>query len=171
MIQRFRVPLGFVIAAVVVYLARPTGTLLLIGLPVALCGALLRALAAGVIRKDATLTTSGPYAWTRNPLYLGSFLLGAGFAIMGGNWIAAGLIVLPSFVIYPHVIRKEEAHLARLFPDTFPGYCANVPRFFPRFRSASGSFSMTQYLANREYQTALGFAAVLVIFILKWQWS
>src|SRR5262245_12502604 len=122
MIQRFRVPLGFVIAAAVLYLAKPTGALLLLGLPVALCGALLRALAAGVIRKDSTLTTSGPYAWTRNPLYLGSFLLGAGFAIMGGSWIAAALIILPSFVIYPHVIRKEEAHLARLFPDTFPGY-------------------------------------------------
>src|SRR5262245_50821217 len=170
MIQRFRVPLGFVIAAAVLYLARPTGTLLALGLPIALCGAFLRALAAGVIRKDATLTTTGPYAWTRNPLYLGSFLLGVGFAIMGGSWIAAGLIVLPSFLIYPHVIRKEEAHLARLFPETFPGYCANVPRFFPRFRSTAGSFSMKQYLANREYQTALGFVAVLAVLVLKWRW-
>jgi protein-S-isoprenylcysteine O-methyltransferase Ste14 len=170
MIQRFRVPLGFVIAAAVLYLARPSGTLLILGLPVALCGALLRALAAGVIRKDATLTTSGPYAWTRNPLYLGSFLLGLGFAIMSGNWIAAGLIVLPSFVIYPNVISKEEAHLGRLFPNAFPGYCATVPRFFPRFCSTPSSFSMKQYLANREYQTALGFAALLAIFVIKWRW-
>ncbi|HET9219877.1 MAG TPA: isoprenylcysteine carboxylmethyltransferase family protein, partial [Terriglobia bacterium] len=63
MIQKLRVPLGFAIAALVLYLAQPTGTLILVGLPIALAGAALRALAAGVIRKDATLTTSGPYAW------------------------------------------------------------------------------------------------------------
>jgi protein-S-isoprenylcysteine O-methyltransferase Ste14 len=169
MIQRLRVPLGFVIAAAVLYLARPTGTLLLIGLPIALCGAILRALAAGVIRKDATLTTSGPYAWTRNPLYLGSFLLGIGFAVMSGSWIAAALIILPSFVVYPNVIRNEEAHLARLFPEQFREYCAVVPRFFPRFRPISKAFSMKQYLANREYQTALGFASLVAVLIVKWQ--
>lgn len=171
MIQRFRVPLGFVIAAAVIYLARPTGTLLILGLPIALCGAFLRAMAAGVIRKDATLTMTGPYAWTRNPLYLGSFLLSVGFATMSGSWIAAGLILIPSLVVYPIVIRKEEEHLARLFPESFPGYRERVPRFFPRFRTTAGSFSLNQYLANREYQTALGFSVVLAIFIVKWRWS
>lgn len=169
MIQRLRVPLGFVIAAAVVYLAKPTGTSILSGLPIALVGAGLRALAAGVIRKDATLTTSGPYAWTRNPLYLGSFLMGLGFAIMSGSWIAAALILIPSLVIYPNVIRNEEAHLARLFPEEFRVYSSRVPRFFPRFRAVERVFSMQQYFANREYQTAMGFAAVLGIFILKWQ--
>ena len=135
----------------------------------ALFGALLRALAAGVIRKDATLTTSGPYAWTRNPLYLGSFLMGTGFAVMSGSWLAAALIILPSFVIYPNVIRNEEAHLARLFPTQFPEYCSRVPRFFPRFRSVEKAFSSQQYLANREYQTALGFALMLAVFIAKWR--
>ena len=167
MIQRLRVPLGFVIAVLVLYLAQPSALLILLGLPIALAGAALRALAAGVIRKDATLTTSGPYAWTRNPLYLGSFLLGLGFAVMSGNWLAAALIVLPSFVIYPNVIRNEEAHLARLFPDQFPEYCATVPRFFPRFRRVQDSFSMKQYVANREYQTAMGFAVMLAVFIVK----
>ena len=169
MIQRFRVPLGFAIAIAVLYLARPTGPLLLIGLPIALCGAVLRALAAGVIRKDATLTTSRPYAWTRNPLYLGSFLLGLGFAIMSGSWIAAAVIILPSFVVYPNVIRNEEAHLARLFPEQFRDYCARVPRFFPRFTPIPQAFSSKQYLANREYQTALGFIVILGVFILKWR--
>jgi protein-S-isoprenylcysteine O-methyltransferase Ste14 len=170
MIQRLRVPLGFLIAAAVLYFAHPTGTLLLLGLPIALTGAALRALAAGVIRKDSVLTTSGPYAWTRNPLYLGSFLLGIGFAIMSGSWIAAVLIVLPSCFIYPHVIRREEAHLARLFPDAFNDYRARVPRFVPRLRHAPQSFSARQYFANREYNTALGFAVVLLVFILKWRW-
>ena len=170
MIQRLRVPLGFVIAAAVLFLAKPTAILILAGLPIALCGAILRALAAGVIRKDSVLTTSGPYAWTRNPLYLGSSLLGLGFAIMSGSWIAAALIILPSFVIYPNVIQKEEAHLARLFPDSFRDYCKSVPRFVPRFRAANGTFSAQQYLANREYNTVLGFIAVLSLFILKWRW-
>src|SRR5678815_366020 len=152
MIQRLRVPMGFAIAAAVLYLAKPTGTLILAGLPVALLGVILRGMAAGVIRKDATLTTSGPYAWTRNPLYLGSFLMGLGFAIMSGSWIAAALILIPSLVIYPNVIRNEEAHLARLFPEEFRAYSARVPRFFPRFRAVERVFSMQQYLANREYQ-------------------
>jgi len=169
MIQRFRVPLGFAIAAAVLYFAQPTGTLLLLGLPIALCGAALRGLAAGVIRKDAALTTSGPYAWTRNPLYLGSFLLGVGFAVMSGSWVAASLIILPSLVVYPNVIHNEEAHLARLFPEQFREYCARVPRFFPRFRQVPKSFSSKQYVANREYQTALGFAVMLAIFIVKWR--
>jgi protein-S-isoprenylcysteine O-methyltransferase Ste14 len=169
MIQRLRVPLGFVIAGAVLYLARPTGMSILAGLPVALFGALLRALAAGFLQKDSSLTTSGPYAWTRNPLYLGSVLLGLGFSIMSGSWIAAGVILLPSAMIYPSVIRKEEAHLARLFPDQFGDYCEQVPRFVPRFRSVEGLFSMNQYLMNREYMAAAGFAAVLAIFILKWR--
>jgi protein-S-isoprenylcysteine O-methyltransferase Ste14 len=169
MIQRLRVPMGFAIAAAVLYVAKPTGTLILAGLPVALLGVILRAMAAGVIRKDATLTTAGPYAWTRNPLYLGSFILGLGFAVMSGSWLASALIILPSFVIYPNVINKEEAHLQRLFPAEFREYCTKVPRFFPRFRSGPASFSVKQYLANREYQTALGFGAMLAIFMLKWR--
>ena len=167
MIQRFRVPLGFLVAAVVLYLAQPTRFLLIVGLPIAVAGALLRALAAGVIRKDSVLTTSGPYSWTRNPLYLGSFLLGLGFAVMSGSWIAAALIVIPALWIYPHVIRREEAHLSRLFPDAFADYRSEVPRFIPRFRQWTHSFSLQQYVANREYNTALGFAAVLLVFLLK----
>jgi protein-S-isoprenylcysteine O-methyltransferase Ste14 len=169
MIQRLRVPLGFVVAAIVLYFAHPTGMLILAGLPIALFGAVLRALAAGVIRKDSVLTTAGPYAWTRNPLYLGSFLLGVGFAVMSGSWVAASVILLPSLIIYPNVIRKEEAHLQRLFPQQFGDYCATVPRFIPRIRPVEKLFSLEQYLINREYLAAAGFAAVLVVFILKWR--
>jgi protein-S-isoprenylcysteine O-methyltransferase Ste14 len=169
MIQRLRVPAGFVIALAVLLLAKPTGVSILLGLPIALAGAAFRALAAGVIRKDSTLATSGPYAWTRNPLYFGSFLLGVGFAVMSGSWLAAGLVTLPSFVIYPNVIRREEEHLARLFPDQFREYSARVPRFLPRFGATPRAFSFAQYLANREYNTALGFAVVLAVFVAKWR--
>jgi protein-S-isoprenylcysteine O-methyltransferase Ste14 len=172
MIQKLRVPLGFAIALAVLYLAKPTAFSLLAGLPFAISGAILRGLAAGTIRKDSTLATSGPYAITRNPLYLGSFLLQLGFGVMSGSWIAAALTILPSFIVYPNVIRNEEAHLSRLFPEQFRDYCARVPRFFPRLRSAdgnSGGFSLPQYLANREYNTALGFLAVLAVFLVKWR--
>lgn len=169
MIQKLRVPLGFFIAALVIYLAQPTGTSILAGLSFALAGAVLRGLAAGTIRKDSKLATEGPYAWTRNPLYLGSFLLQLGFGVMSGSWMAAALTILPSFVIYPNVIRNEEGHLSRLFPNEFREYCAIVPRFLPRFRSTGQSFSAIQYMANREYNTALGFAAVLALFVVKWR--
>ena len=173
MIQKLRVPLGFVIAVAVLYLASPTGISILAGLPVAIAGAVLRGLAASVIRKDSTLATDGPYAWTRNPLYVGSFLLQLGFGVMSESWIAAALTVMPSFIVYPNVIRNEEAHLSRLFPDQFRDYCAHVPRFIPwsgrRIRSTAGSLSLKQYLANREYNTAVGFVAVLAVFVVKWR--
>jgi protein-S-isoprenylcysteine O-methyltransferase Ste14 len=167
-IQRLRVPLGFVVAAIVLYLAKPQGITILAGLPFAVAGAMLRGMSAGVIRKDSRLATVGPYAWTRNPLYFGSFLLTVGFAIMSASWVAAAVLIVPSVVIYPNVIRNEEAHLERLFPEDFRRYCASVPRFFPKLGGFERSFSFKQYWANREYNTALGFAVVLAVFVLKW---
>ena len=108
MIQRLRVPLGFVLAAGVLYFAEPTGKSILMGLPVAIAGAVFRALAAGVIKKDAVIATSGVYAMTRNPLYFGSSLLACGFAIMSRNDVAGILLLLPFSVIYPVVILREE---------------------------------------------------------------
>ena len=169
MAQRLRVPLGFVIAATVLYFAEPAKVSILVGLPVALAGALFRALAAGVIKKDSSLATSGVYALTRNPLYFGSSLLATGFAIMSANEIAAAMLIVPFGLIYPTVMLREEAHLARLFPDDFRLYKSKVPRFFPRLTLRfPRSFSLAQYVSNREYNTALGFAAALGVFVLKW---
>jgi protein-S-isoprenylcysteine O-methyltransferase Ste14 len=169
MAQRLRVPLGFVIAAAVLYLARPTGPSIALGLPIAAAGALLRAMAAGTIRKDKSLATQGPYARTRNPLYLGSSLLAVGFGVMSWNPAAAALLLVPSLLIYPRVIQREEEHLERLFPAEFRAYKQKVPRFLPRLSNSRYSFSLDQYVANREYNTALGFCAVLVVFIVKWR--
>ncbi len=166
-IQRFRVPLGFVVAAAVLYLAAPTRVSIALGLPLALTGAAFRALAAGVIRKDAQLATCGVYALTRNPLYFGSFMLSLGFALMSWNPIAAALLLVPSAIIYPNVIRKEEAHLARLFGDDFRTYRARVPRFLPRLAGLEPSFSFQQYIKNREYNTALGLLAAVLILLIK----
>jgi protein-S-isoprenylcysteine O-methyltransferase Ste14 len=168
MAQKLRVPLGFVIAAAVLYFAEPSMVSILVGLPVALVGALFRGFAAGVIKKDSSLATSGVYALTRNPLYFGSSLLATGFAIMSANEIAAALLIVPFGLIYPTVMLREEAHLARLFPEEFRSYKAKVPRFFPRltlrFRR---SFSFNQYLANREYNTAMGLVAAVAVFAVK----
>jgi protein-S-isoprenylcysteine O-methyltransferase Ste14 len=168
MAQKLRVPLGFVIAATVLYFAQPLPISIAAGLPIALAGAVIRAFAAGVIRKDSTLATAGVYALTRNPLYLGSSLLAAGFAVMSANELAASLLLVPFMLIYPRVMLREEAHLARLFPDEFRLYKSKVPRFIPRptlaFRPA---FSFEQYVANKEYNTALGFIAALAFMILK----
>jgi protein-S-isoprenylcysteine O-methyltransferase Ste14 len=168
MAQKFRVPLGFIIAAAVLYLAEPTTILILVGLPVAIAGAVFRALAAGVIKKDSTLATSGVYALTRNPLYFGSSLLAAGFAIMSANEIAAAVILVPFGLIYPTVMLREEAHLARLFPDEFRLYKKKVPRFFPRLTMRfPRSFSFDRYISNREYNTAFGLVAALLFLIVK----
>jgi protein-S-isoprenylcysteine O-methyltransferase Ste14 len=168
MAQKLRVPMGFVIAAAVLYFAQPSTVSLLLGLPVALLGAVFRALAAGVIRKDAKLATSGIYALTRNPLYFGSFLMTAGFAIMSASGVAAVLLLVPFVLIYPAVIRREEAHLEALFPGEFRRYKAKVPVFVPRLRLGfPPSFAFSQYLANKEYNTALGLAGALAVFVLK----
>ena len=167
MIQRLRVPLGFLVAAAVLYLATPTRLSIAAGIPFALTGAVFRALAAGVIKKDSRLATFGPYAWTRNPLYFGSSLLALGFAVMSWNVFAAGLLLIPSGLIYPRVIRSEEAHLERLFGEEFRAYRSAVPCFVPKIRPLRSSFSLHQYLANREYNTAIGFAFALGVFVLK----
>jgi protein-S-isoprenylcysteine O-methyltransferase Ste14 len=167
MIQRFRIPLGFVIAAVVVYLATPTRTSISVGLPIAITGAVVRALAAGVIKKDSRLATSGPYGWSRNPLYFGSSFLALGFAIMSWNIAAAALLMVPSALVYPQVIRREETHLEQLFGDEFRRYRRQVPCFFPRIRAGDLSFSLAQYRNNREYNTVLGLVAAITIFAFK----
>src|SRR6476646_10248089 len=136
MIQKLRVPLGFVLGAGVLYFAQPTAKSLLLGLPVAVAGGIFRGLAAGVIKKDAVIATSGVYAMTRNPLYFGSSLLACGFAIMRRNDVAVVLLLLPFSVIYPVVILREEAHLERLFPDECRAYRSKVPRFFLRLTAA-----------------------------------
>jgi protein-S-isoprenylcysteine O-methyltransferase Ste14 len=169
MINRIRVPLGFLVAAAVLYFATPSGRSILAGMPIAGTGLLFRLLAAGTIRKDAQLATSGPYSLTRNPLYFGSFLIAAGFAVMSANLIAAAFLMGPSAVIYPVVIRNEERHLDNLFKERFRSYKLTIPVFFPRFGlPGMESFSFSQYLANKEYNVALGFAASLAVLVLKW---
>jgi protein-S-isoprenylcysteine O-methyltransferase Ste14 len=166
--QKLRVPLGFVVAAAVLYFATPTGISILAGLPLALAGIVFRALAAGVIKKDSSLAMTGIYSLTRSPLYFGSALIAVGFAIMSADEIAATLLGVPFVLIYPRVILREEEHLERLFPTEFRKYKAVVPRFFPRLTLHPHlTFSFHQYMVNREYNSAMGFVGALTLFLAK----
>jgi len=166
--QKLRVPLGFLVAAAVLYFAKPTWISIVAGLPLAVIGIVFRALAAGVIKKDSTLAVTGIYSLTRSPLYLGSALIAIGFAIMSADEIAATLLAVPFVLIYPRVILREEDHLECLFPNEFRKYKATVPRFFPRLTlHPQLTFSFDQYLANREYNTAMGFVGAVALFLVK----
>lgn len=168
--RRIRVPLGFAFALLYLWLARPTWRFLAIGAVFIVPGLLIRALASGHVRKNEALATSGPYAYTRNPLYLGSLLIGIGFALAARNWWIGVVLVAMFFVIYMPVIRSEEAYLREKFPE-FDEYAKQVPRMLPRFTPSSseagGGFSMELYLKHREWNALLGSAAIVVALIIK----
>lgn len=175
---RTRVPLGFLFAAAYFWFARPAWWSIGAGSAFILSGLLVRGVSSGHIRKNAALTTTGPYAYTRNPLYLGSILIAAGFGLASRNvWIAAGAVVM-FLLIYLPVIQAEEKYLRSIFPD-YDQYASRVPRLLPRLTpsrapgdesEASGRFSMELYRRHREYQAAMGSAAMLAALIIRMLW-
>jgi protein-S-isoprenylcysteine O-methyltransferase Ste14 len=173
LIQRWRVPLGFFCAAIFLLLARPRPITLAVGGAIALIGLGVRAWAAGHIRKNVALATTGPYAFTRNPLYLGSFLLGLGFTIAAGRWVLALLFGALFFGIYLPVMRVEANDLAQAFGDYYRRYAAAVPLFLPRlspYRESSvaeAQFDSSLYLKYREYRAALGMALGWLALVIK----
>ncbi len=174
--RRIRVPLGFVTAAL--YLAElwrhaPQKTAILGSLALVLPGLALRGYASGYVKKNRELTQTGPYAHTRNPLYLGSMLMAAGFAVALESWIFALVLAAGFAIIYIPVIASEEQFLRATFPG-FDDYCRRVPRLLPRLTPArpagqgeesSGGFSLALYLRHREYNALLG-AALLYLSLL-----
>ena len=159
---RLRVPSGFVVAALYAVFSRPTRTSLVIGLPLAFAGLLLRAWAAGHLAKNERLAITGPFAYTRNPLYLGTLTVAAGFALAGSSLWLALLLALYFTAAYLPAITEEESHLRQLFPE-YADYAARVPRFVPRLRRASpdgGRFQWALYVRNREYQALVGYVVV-----------
>jgi protein-S-isoprenylcysteine O-methyltransferase Ste14 len=169
--RRIRIPLGFVFAVLYFWLARPTWRWLALGAVLIVPGLVIRALASGHVRKNEALTTSGPYAYTRNPLYLGSLLMGIGFAVAARSWWVGAALVVMFFAIYLPVIRGEEKFLREKFSE-FDDYARRVPRMFPRMMPASverdgGGFSMDLYLKHREYNAALGAIAMTAALVVK----
>ena len=174
-IARWRVRLGYPLALVVLWLARPTPKSIGIGAAVGLLGLWLRAGAAGYLHKQEVLTVSGPYAYTRNPLYFGSFILVIGTAIAMRSWISAAILLAYFVAVYAVVMRREEEELRLQHPGAFEAYARAVPFFFPKIISAkpdattSGKFSLAQYRKNHEYQAAIGFLIFLLILVAIWR--
>lgn len=171
--RRIRVPLGFLFAVFYFWVARPTWRSMALGALVVAPGLLIRALASGHVRKNESLATSGPYAYTRNPLYLGSLLMGLGFAVAARSWAVGVALVVMFLAIYLPVIRDEEAFLRRTFPE-FEDYARRVPRMFPRLtprlddeNEVGAGFSLDLYLKHREYNALLGVVAMMAALIVK----
>lgn len=167
--RRIRVPLGFLSAAFFIWLARPSRTSLTAGSLVMLPGLILRGFASGHVQKDKQLTTSGPYAYTRNPLYLGSLLLAAGFALAARSWWVVAIMFLTLLLIYVPVVAAEERYLRAAFPE-YDDYARHVPRLFPRFSPYGGSrsaYSAERYWKHHEYEASIGCVVMLAILIVK----
>jgi protein-S-isoprenylcysteine O-methyltransferase Ste14 len=188
---RWRVPLGFAAGIVYLVLARPTPAFLAAGSALALAGLALRAWAAGCLEKNERLAIGGPYARTRNPLYLGSSLMGAGFAIAGRSLIMAAVLAALMVFIYAPVIRREAEFLEGRFGGGYRGYAETVPLFLPRlgrgrvdamgltakdylwglaftYRAISAEgFQWSRYEKNHEYEAALGWAAGIAFLLLR----
>lgn len=184
--MRWRVRAGYPVAVLFWIFARPSYRSILVGGIITAFGLVIRAISAGHLQKDRELAISGPYALTRNPLYLGSSLLAAGFAIAGGSWADGALVIAYFAVFYYAVMRNEESDLRRRFGVTFDEYASRVPLFWPRYASrqseasrmlspSSATFSWALFKRNREYNaligTVIGLGLLWVRMWLHWHWG
>lgn len=150
--------------------ARPTALTLIAGGAIVIVGVAIRAWSSGHIRKAKVLATSGPYGFTRNPLYVGSFILGVGFTVAAGVWWLA-LIFCALFIgIYLPVMRVEANDMHTIFGEAFARYEANVPLFLPRlsaWNQTNDKFDFSLYLQYREYRAAIGAVIALAALTVK----
>lgn len=170
--RRLRLKAVWLIVLPFFWFAAPTPVLLAVGVCLAVLGLWIRGWSAGTIHKDQEVTTTGPYAFTRNPLYLGSFFIGLGVALAGGHWLWPALFLTFYALIYSRTMMGEVQHLLSLFPGSYGGYAANVPFFVPRLTPWRGEessdraevgFRWAQYKRNKEWEASLG---VLAAFLL-----
>ena len=169
-VARWRVPLGFALGVAYLIFAQPTVPLLIAGSIVALVGLGIRAYAAGHLVKDKTLATGGPYAYTRNPLYLGSLLLGIGLVLAGAQWALGVVFVVFFLVVYGPVMRREARNLRERFGQEYEDYAAAVPLFLPfrkPLKPSKTEFGWERYRRNHEYEAALGYLAGVLFLIVK----
>jgi len=166
-VAKLRVPGGFLMVAAFLWLSTPTWTSLAWGLPVSVMGLALRAWAAGHLEKNRMLAESGPYAYVRNPLYIGTLSVAAGFVIASRRWELGVLFAAVFLLIYLPVVELEEQHLRSLFPE-YADYAKRVPRLWPRFTGHSSKhFRVEVYVRNQEYQALLGFLIGVAVLIWK----
>ncbi len=166
---------AWLIVAPYFLLAGPTRASLAVGALLSLVGLALRAWSAGTIHKGETLTTSGPYAFLRNPLYVGSFLIGAGLAVAGGSWLWLVLFLGFFVALYGPTVAAEAARLTEQFGHRYVEYAAQVPAFIPRLKPFRGggvrvAFEWSQYQRNREWEALAGTGAAFTVLWLKMVW-
>ncbi len=167
LVAKLRVPIGFLLVAAFAYFAAPDAGSLAMGIPVSVIGLLLRAWAAGHLAKNRNLATSGPYSYSRNPLYAGTMLVAAGLVIASRQLLLAALFGAVFLFVYLPVIELEEQHLRKLFPE-YGGYAAKVPMLLPLGRLPSnGAFQRALYMKNQEYQAFGGY--LLGLMLLGWK--
>jgi protein-S-isoprenylcysteine O-methyltransferase Ste14 len=167
-VARLRVASGFVLVLAFAWFSLPDLRSVAVGLPVSLLGLLLRAWATGHLEKNIRLAESGPYAYVRNPLYVGTLLVAAGLVIASRRWLLAGLFAAVFVLIYLPVIELEEQHLCQLFSN-FAAYSKRVPSLWPTLRpvKSEARFRWFLYMRNQEYQALLGFMAGEAFLVAK----
>ena len=172
---RWRVRLGYPLAIAVLYFSRPTPCSILLGALAGVIGLCVRAYAAGYLHKQEVLTVTGPYAYTRNPLYLGSSILALGAGIATQSWISASVLILYFAVFYSIVMRREANEIRKRHGAAFEEYARAVPLFIPRLTAAklpgalAGSFSFAQYRKNHEWQASAGFLFLFLVLLVIWR--
>jgi protein-S-isoprenylcysteine O-methyltransferase Ste14 len=170
--SRLRVPLGWGAGIVVLVLARPTPLSLALGLPLAVLGEALRLWASGHIEKTKALATGGPYAHTRNPLYVGSLLMALGAAVAAASpWVALA-VALYLLAFYPSVVREEADFLADKFGRDYAAWARDVPLFLPRVTPAgprASRFDWARVRANREWRTAISLPVIIFLLLARWR--
>ncbi len=170
-IARWRVPVGWVLGLLALWVAEPSGISLITGVLIALIGETLRLWASGYLEKDRRLTTEGPYAWTRNPLYLGSLFVGLGFILATGKPLLLLVLAALFAAVYYPVMKREAARLEAAFPKDYPLYASRVPLLIPRVprgERSGAAFSWDRVWTNREPRALLGLALVAAILWGKW---
>jgi steroid 5-alpha reductase family enzyme len=172
---RWRVRLGYPLAIAVLYFSRPAPRGILMGALVGVVGLVVRAYAAGYLHKQEVLTVTGPYAYTRNPLYFGSAILALGAGIATRSWISALILILYFAIFYSMVMNREANELRLRHGAAFEEYARAVPLFIPRPTAAelpgnsASSFSFAQYKKNHEWQATVGFLFLLLVLLLIWR--
>ena len=158
-VARLRVTAGFVMLVAFAYFSHPTGKSLAVGLPISACGLGLRAWAAGHLAKNQRLAVSGPYSFTRNPLYLGTLLTALGLAAASRSVGLALLFAALFLLVYLPAIELEEQHLRKILPG-YDSFADRVPLLIPHWPAEFGPdrFSAGLYRKNREYEALIGWS-------------
>jgi protein-S-isoprenylcysteine O-methyltransferase Ste14 len=170
-VVRKRTMFSLLVPLIFLIFAHPTAHLLAAGVVLVVLGEIIRIWAAGCISKNAELACKGPFAFVRNPLYLGSLFIGASYCVMSGLWWSAVVSVVMYYYFYVGTIVNEEEHLRGALGEAYTHYCEAVPRLFPRFtpfQCEGQPFSWERVWHNREYQSIIGVTLFTAAFLIKW---